>query len=132
MQQNSVQDQGTQAVDKSSNKIVSGLRQENKKLTRDKLTISEQLKHKIREIGELKKDLNQLQEENKQLKQKTTKNVGVVDASSSTDQRETKEMEVQTDETICNLYDKEGKYVRTELLDPNLTPNDPEKSRGKA
>ncbi|MCA4774140.1 hypothetical protein IHO13_02595 [Wolbachia endosymbiont of Mansonella perstans] len=34
--------QGTQAVDKSSNKKISGLIQENKNLTRDKQTISEQ------------------------------------------------------------------------------------------
>ncbi|WCR58216.1 hypothetical protein [Wolbachia endosymbiont of Ctenocephalides felis wCfeJ] len=124
-------DQDTQAVDKSSNKIVSGLRQENKNLTRDKQTISEQLKQKVREIEELKERLKKSQEENKQLKQKVTKGTGV-DASSSTDQEETKEMEVQTDVQVSNfhdLYDKEGRYVRTELSDPNLTPNDPEKSR---
>lgn len=63
------QDQGIQAVNNNSSRIASGLRQENKKLTRDKLTISKQLKQKIREIDELKKNLKQLQEENKQLKQ---------------------------------------------------------------
>ncbi|MDX5526866.1 MAG: hypothetical protein O7167_03185, partial [Wolbachia endosymbiont of Andrena nigroaenea] len=63
------QDQGIQAVNNNSSRTASGLRQENKKLTRDKLTISEQLKQKIREIDELKKNLKQLQEENKQLKQ---------------------------------------------------------------
>lgn len=47
------QDQGTQAVNNNSSRIASGLRQENKNLTRDKLTISEQLKQKIREIDEL-------------------------------------------------------------------------------
>lgn len=35
------QDQGIQAVNNNSSRIASGLRQENKKLTRDKLTISE-------------------------------------------------------------------------------------------
>ncbi|MGL9778699.1 MAG: hypothetical protein ACR5K5_00190 [Wolbachia sp.] len=63
------QDQGIQAVNNNSSRIASGLRQENKKLTRDKLTISKQLKQKIREIDELKRNLKQLQEENKQLKQ---------------------------------------------------------------
>ncbi|WP_253302979.1 coiled-coil domain-containing protein [Wolbachia endosymbiont of Phyllotreta cruciferae] len=87
------QDQGIQAVNNNSSRIARGLRQENKKLTRDKLTISEQLKQKIREIDELKKNLKQLQEENKQLKQEVTKNAGV-DASSSTGQKEAKEAEV--------------------------------------
>ncbi|WP_353272149.1 hypothetical protein [Wolbachia endosymbiont (group A) of Nomada fucata] len=87
------QDQGIQAVNNNSSRTASGLRQENKKLTRDKLTISEQLKQKIREIDELKKNLKQLQEENKQLKQEVTKNAGV-DASSSTGQKEAKEAEV--------------------------------------
>ncbi|GFR20288.1 uncharacterized protein TNCT_526591 [Trichonephila clavata] len=87
------QDQGTQAVNNNSSRIASGLRQENKKLTRDKLTISEQLKQKIREIDELKKNLKQLQEENKQLKQEVTKNAGV-DTPSSTGQKEAKEAEV--------------------------------------
>lgn len=73
------QDQGIQAVNNNSSRIASGLRQENKKLTRDKLTISEQLKQKIREIDELKKNLKQLQEENKQLKQEVTKNAGVAE-----------------------------------------------------
>ncbi|MDX5496442.1 MAG: hypothetical protein O7173_02080 [Wolbachia endosymbiont of Nomada fabriciana] len=73
------QDQGIQAVNNNSSRTASGLRQENKKLTRDKLTISEQLKQKIREIDELKKNLKQLQEENKQLKQEVTKNAGVKD-----------------------------------------------------
>lgn len=87
------QDQGIQAVNNNSSRIASGLRQENKNLTRDKLTISEQLKQKIREIDELKKNLKQLQEENKQLKQEVTKNAGV-DAPSSTGQKEAKEAEV--------------------------------------
>ncbi|MFP3014949.1 MAG: hypothetical protein ACEY3B_01305 [Wolbachia sp.] len=87
------QDQGIQAVNNNSSRIASGLRQENKKLTRDKLTISEQLKQKIREIDELKKNLKQLQEENEQLKQEVTKNAGV-DTSSSTGQKEAKEAEV--------------------------------------
>lgn len=125
------QDQGTQAADKTSSKRISELRQENKKLARDKLTISEQLKQKIKEIGELKKNSKQLQEENTQLKQKATKGTGV-DASSSTDQKEIKEMEVQTDvqmNDFHDLYDKEGKYVRTELSDPKSTPAKvPEKS----
>ncbi|MBR9983571.1 MAG: hypothetical protein MUP48_04060 [Wolbachia endosymbiont of Homalodisca vitripennis] len=125
------QDQGTQAADKTSSKRISELRQENKKLARDKLTISEQLKQKIKEIGELKKNSKQLQEENTQLKQKATKGTGV-DASSLTDQKEIKEMEVQTDvkmSDLRNLYDEEGKYVRTELSDPKSTPAKvPEKS----
>jgi regulator of replication initiation timing len=104
-------------------------------LTRDKQTISEQLKQKVGEIGELEERLKKSQEENKQLKQKATKNVGL-DASSSTDQKETKEMEVQTDvkkDDFRDLYDKKGKHVRTELSDPSLTPaEDPEKSRHKA
>ncbi|WP_261983865.1 hypothetical protein [Wolbachia pipientis] len=87
------QDQGIQAVNNNSSRIASGLRQENKKLTRDKLTISEQLKQKIREIDELKKNLKQSQEENEQLKQEVTKNAGV-DTSSSTGQKEAKEAEV--------------------------------------
>jgi len=127
--------QDTQAVDKSSNRKISGLRQENKKLTRDKQIILAQLKPKIEEIVKLKENLKQLQEENKQLKQKATKNIGV-DTSSSTDQKETKEMEVQTDvkkDDFRDLYDKKGKYVRTELSDPSLTSvDDPEKSRHKA
>ncbi|WP_264330600.1 coiled-coil domain-containing protein [Wolbachia endosymbiont (group B) of Erebia ligea] len=45
-----------------------------------------------------------------------------VDASSSTDQKKTKEMEVQTEEQVIDLYNKEGKYVRTELSDPNTVP----------
>lgn len=59
------------------------------------------------------------------------KNAGV-DASSLTDQKETKEMEIQTDvkmSDLRDLYDKEGKYVRTELSDPKPTPAEiPEKS----
>ncbi|OAB81675.1 hypothetical protein WSTR_04005 [Wolbachia endosymbiont of Laodelphax striatellus] len=49
------------------------------------------------------------------------KNAGV-DASSSTDQKETKEMEIQTDVKMSdfrNVYDEEGKYIRTELSDPS-------------
>ncbi|WP_255453477.1 hypothetical protein [Wolbachia endosymbiont of Atemnus politus] len=41
-------------------------------------------------------------------------------------------MEVQTDVQVSDfhdLYDKESKYVRRELSDPNLTPDDSEKSR---
>ncbi|MFP3020723.1 hypothetical protein [Wolbachia endosymbiont (group A) of Pogonocherus hispidulus] len=125
------QDQGIQAVNNNSSRIASGLRQENKKLTRDKLTISEQLKQKIREIDELKKNLKQLQEENKQLKQKATQNAGV-DASSSTDQRETKEVEVQTDvqmNDFHDLYNERGEYVKTEFSNPNAVPaKGPEKS----
>ncbi|WP_341813148.1 hypothetical protein [Wolbachia endosymbiont (group B) of Germaria angustata] len=45
-----------------------------------------------------------------------------VNASSSTDQKKTKEMEVQTEEQVIDLYNKEGKYVRTELSDPKSTP----------
>ncbi|WP_353276832.1 hypothetical protein [Wolbachia endosymbiont (group A) of Agelastica alni] len=125
------QDQGIQAVNNNSSRIASGLRQENKKLTRDKLTISEQLKQKIREIDELKKNLKQLQEENKQLKQEVTKNAGV-DTSSSTDQRETKEVEVQTDvqmNDFHDLYNEKGEYVKTEFSNPNAVPaKGPEKS----
>jgi len=116
------QDQGTQAADKSSSKKISKLEKENKNLARDKLTISNQLNQKIQEIGELKKNSKQLQEENTQLRQKATKEVN---ASSSTDQKETKEMEIQTDvqmNDFRDLYDKEGKYVRTELSDPNTVP----------
>lgn len=118
------QDQGTQAADKSSSKRISKLEKENKNLPRDKLTISEQLKQKIKEIGELKKNSKQLQEEHTQLRQKATKDKEV-NASSSTDQKETKEMEIQTDvqmNDFRNLYDKEGKYARTELSDPNTVP----------
>ncbi|WP_250296507.1 coiled-coil domain-containing protein [Wolbachia endosymbiont of Oedothorax gibbosus] len=122
------QDQGTQAVNNNSSRIASGLRQENKKLTRDKLTISKQLKQKIKEIGELKKNLKQLQEENKQLKQKATQNAGV----SSTDQGETKEVEVQTDvqmNDFHDLYNEKGEYVKTEFSNPNVVPaQDSEKS----
>lgn len=98
------QDQGIQAVNNNSSRTASGLRQENKKLTRDKLTISEQLKQKIREIDELKKNLKQLQEENKQLKQEVTKNAGV-DASSSTGQKEAKEAEVIPQNIMCKRQD---------------------------
>ncbi|WP_353274572.1 hypothetical protein [Wolbachia endosymbiont (group B) of Hofmannophila pseudospretella] len=118
------QDQGTQAADKSSSKKISKLEKENKNLARDKLTISNQLNQKIQEIGELKKNSKQLQEENTQLRQKVTKGTGV-DASSSIDHKETKEMEIQTDvqmNDFRDLYDKEGKYVRTELSDPNTVP----------
>ncbi len=127
------QDQGIQAVNNNSSRIASGLRQENKKLTRDKLTISEQLKQKIREIDELKKNLKQLQEENKQLTQEVTKNAGV-DASSSTGQKEAKEAEVIPQ----NIMDwpvpiPDGKpeeqktpleptKVNTELSDPKSIP----------
>jgi uncharacterized protein YoxC len=51
------------------------LKQENKNLTRDKQTISEQLRHKIIQIDELMKIVKQLQEESKQLKQEASKNV---------------------------------------------------------
>ncbi|WP_265030553.1 coiled-coil domain-containing protein [Wolbachia endosymbiont (group B) of Athalia cordata] len=112
------QDQGTQAADKSSSKRISELRKENKNLARDKLMISEQLKQKTKEIGELKKNSKQLQEENTQLRQKVTKGTGV-DASSSTDQKEANTVEVQTEEQVIDLYNKEGKYVRTELSDPS-------------
>lgn len=115
------QDQGTQAADKSSSKRISKLGKENKSLARDKLMISEQLKQKTKEIDELKKNLKQLQEENTQLRQKATKDKGV-NASSSTDQKKTKEIEIQTDvqmNDFHDLYDKEGKYVRTELSDPS-------------
>ncbi|MDR1139559.1 MAG: hypothetical protein LBJ80_02320 [Rickettsiales bacterium] len=117
-------DQSTQAVDKSSNKKISGLRRENQNLTRDKQTISEQLKQRVGEIEDLKEILKQLQERNKQLKQKATKNVGL-DALSSTDQKETKEMEVQTDvkkDDFHDVYYEGGKYVRTEFSNPSLTP----------
>ncbi|WP_264682637.1 MULTISPECIES: coiled-coil domain-containing protein [unclassified Wolbachia] len=115
------QDQGTQAADKSSSKRISKLGKENKSLARDKLMISEQLKQKTKEIDELKKNLKQLQEENTQLRQKATKDKGV-NASSSTDQKKTKEIEIQTDvqmNDFHDLYDKERKYVRTELSDPS-------------
>lgn len=42
-----------------------------------------------------------------------------VDASSSTGQKETNTVEVQTEEQVIDLYNKEGKYVRTELSDPS-------------
>ncbi|MDR2831641.1 MAG: hypothetical protein LBV62_01870 [Rickettsiales bacterium] len=126
-----MQDQGTQSVDNSSNRIISGLRQENIKLTRDKQTISGQLQQKVKEIGELKGNLKQLQEENKQLEQKAAQNTGV-DASSSTDQKEIREVEVQTDVQMSdfrNLFDEKGEYVRTELSDPKSTSaKAPEKS----
>lgn len=115
------QDQGTQAADKSSSRRISKLGKENKSLARDKLMISEQLKQKTKEIDELKKNLKQLQEENTQLRQKATKGTGV-DASSSTGQKETNTVEVQTEEQVIDLYNKEGKYVRTELSDPNTVP----------
>lgn len=127
------QDQGIQAVNNNSSRTASGLRQENKNLTRDKLTISEQLKQKIREIDELKKNLKQLQEENKQLKQEVTKNAGV-DTSSSTDQREAKEAEAIPqnimDWPVPILDDKpeeqktplEPIKVNTELSDPKSIP----------
>ncbi len=86
--------------------------------------ISEQLKQKTKEIDELKKNLKQLQEENTQLRQKATKDKEV-NASSSTDQKKTNTVEVQTDvqmNDFRDLYDKEGKYVRTELSDPNTVP----------
>ncbi|WP_341817265.1 hypothetical protein [Wolbachia endosymbiont (group A) of Agelastica alni] len=134
------QDQGIQAVNNNSSRIASGLRQENKKLTRDKLTISEQLKQKIREIDELKKNLKQLQEENKQLKQEVTKNAGV-DASSSTDQREAKEAEaipqnimdwpvpIPDDKPEEQKTPLEPIKVNTELSDPKSIPAEgPEKS----
>lgn len=134
------QDQGTQAVNNNSSRIASGLRQENKKLTRDKLTISEQLKQKIREIDELKKNLKQLQEENKQLKQEVTKNAGV-DTPSSTGQKEAKEAEVipqnimdwpvpiSDDKPEEQKTPLEPIKVNTELSDPKSIPaEDPEKS----
>ncbi|WP_353281657.1 hypothetical protein [Wolbachia endosymbiont (group B) of Horisme vitalbata] len=42
-----------------------------------------------------------------------------VNASSSTDQKEANTVEVQTEEQVIDLYNKEGKYVRTELSDPS-------------
>lgn len=91
----------------------------------------EEIKQKDLEIEKLKEDLKQLQEENKQLKQEVTKNAGV-DASSSTDQRETKEVEVQTDmqmNDFHDLYNEKGEYVKTEFSNPNAVPaQDPEKS----
>ncbi|KLT23172.1 hypothetical protein wVul_0375 [Wolbachia endosymbiont of Armadillidium vulgare str. wVulC] len=130
------QDQDIQAVNNNSSRIASGLRQENKKLTRDKLTISEQLKQKIKEIDELKKNLKQLQEENTQLRQKATKGT-VVNASSLADQREAKEEEARTN-IPQNIMDwpvpipddkpEEQKTplepikVNTELSDPNIVP----------
>ncbi|WP_353276120.1 hypothetical protein [Wolbachia endosymbiont (group A) of Pipizella viduata] len=134
------QDQGIQAVNNNSSRIASGLRQENKKLTRDKLTISEQLKQKIREIDELKKNLKQLQEENKQLKQEVTKNAGV-DTPSSTGQKEAKEAEVipqnimdwpvpiPDDKPEEQKTPLEPIKVNTELSDPKSIPaEDQEKS----
>ncbi len=127
------QDQGIQAVNNNSSRIARGLRQENKKLTRDKLTISEQLKQKIREIDELKKNLKQLQEENKQLTQEVTKNAGV-DASSSTGQKEAKEAEVipqnimdwpvpiPDDKPEEQKTPLEPTKVNTELSDPKSIP----------
>ncbi len=127
------QDQGIQAVNNNSSRIASGLRQENKKLTRDKLTISEQLKQKIREIDELKKNLKRLQEENKQLTQEVTKNAGV-DASSSTGQKEAKEAEVipqnimdwpvpiPDDKPEEQKTPLEPTKVNTELSDPKSIP----------
>ncbi|MBA8770211.1 hypothetical protein HCR16_03655 [Wolbachia pipientis] len=91
----------------------------------------EEIKQKDLEIEKLKEDLKQLQEENKQLKQEVTKNAGV-DASSSTDQRETKKVEVQTDmqmNDFHDLYNEKGEYVKTEFSNPNAVPaQDPEKS----
>ena len=91
--------------------------------------LEEEIKQKDLEIKELKGNLEQLQEGKKQLKQKPLE-------MSSVGQKETKEMEVQTDvkkDDFCNLYDEKGKYVRTELSDPSLTSvEDPEKSRHKA
>lgn len=91
----------------------------------------EEIKQKDLEIEKLKEDLKQLQEENKQLKQEVTKNAGV-DASSSTDQRKTKEVEVQTDmqmNDFHDLYNEKGEYVKTEFSNPNAVPaQDPEKS----
>ncbi len=134
------QDQGIQAVNNNSSRIASGLRQENKKFTRDKLTISEQLKQKIREIDELKKNLKQLQEENKQLKQEVTKNAGI-DASSSTGQKEAKETEVipqnimdwpvpiPDDKPEEQKTPLEPIKVNTELSDPkSISAEGPEKS----
>ena len=134
------QDQGIQAVNNNSSRTASGLRQENKNLTRDKLTISEQLKQKIREIDELKKNLKQLQEENKQLKQEVTKNAGV-DASSSTGQKEAKEAKVipqnimdwpvpiPDDKPEEQKTPLEPIKVNTELSDPKSIPAEgPEKS----
>ncbi|CAH2217005.1 hypothetical protein C1A_686 [Wolbachia endosymbiont of Culex quinquefasciatus JHB] len=130
------QDQGTQAADKSSSKRISKLGKENKSLARDKLMISEQLKQKTKEIDELKKNLKQLQEENTQLRQKATKGTGV-DASSSTDQKKTKEEEARTnipqnimDWPVPIPNDKPEKQqtpleptkVNTELSNPNTVP----------
>ncbi|WP_253302108.1 hypothetical protein [Wolbachia endosymbiont of Psylliodes chrysocephala] len=65
------------------------------------------------------------------IKQKATQNAGV-DASSSTDQRETKEVEVQTDvqmNDFHDLYNEKGEYVKTEFSNPNAVPaKGPEKS----
>lgn len=125
------QDQDTQAADKSSSKRISKLGKENKSLARDKLTISEQLKQKTKDIDELKKNLKQLQEENTQLKQRATKGTGV-DASFLTDQKETKEMEVQTDlqmKDSYDLYDIKNKHIKTTFKDVSVAPAKvPEKS----
>ncbi|WP_265031361.1 hypothetical protein [Wolbachia endosymbiont (group A) of Tiphia femorata] len=91
----------------------------------------EQLKQNVNKIKKLEGLLEQSQEENKQLKQKATQNAGV-DASSSTDQRETKEVEVQTDvqmNDFHDLYNEKGEYVKTEFSNPNAVPaKGPEKS----
>lgn len=91
----------------------------------------EQLKQNVNKIKKLEGLLEQKQEENKQLKQKATQNAGV-DASSSTDQRETKEVEVQTDvqmNDFHDLYNEKGEYVKTEFSNPNAVPAEgPEKS----
>ncbi|WP_264729985.1 coiled-coil domain-containing protein [Wolbachia endosymbiont (group B) of Episyrphus balteatus] len=42
-----------------------------------------------------------------------------VNASSLTGQKETNTVAVQTEEQVIDLYNKEGKYVRTELSDPS-------------
>ncbi len=91
----------------------------------------EQLKQNVNKIKKLEGLLEQSQEENKQLKQKAAQNAGV-DASSSTDQRETKEVEVQTDvqmNDFHDLYNEKGEYVKTEFSNPNAVPAEgPEKS----
>ncbi|MCM1002553.1 coiled-coil domain-containing protein [Wolbachia pipientis] len=77
------------------------------------------------EFKSTKESLEQLQEDNKQLEQK-------LQEMSSVSQKETKEMEIQTDvkkDDFRDLYDKKGKYVRTEISDPSLThAKGPEKS----
>lgn len=66
----------------------------------------------IEENSGLKQSLKNLKEENEQLKQKPVK----VNASTTTDKKETKEMGTQTEgEFSHNVFNDKGKYLRTEF-----------------